>query len=342
MTQYVVFFQTVDAVNPLSWRRLLEMKSIPVHSLEAFEEFYMDSSSRSPARHQAQVNSGAHSYFSIFLRDEHPCKAEIDVNRSEFYKILLITRGSGVLTYGNREYEITSPAILFLKPTEVKSWSATTKEQSGYYCIFNEQFHSISHDHLSDLRSGGLFGIDVPPAHRLTEVDLEILAPVFEKLLHEFNAGAGLYSERILRMYLHVLLLESGRISGEATAQARSCSANLTERFLKLLDMEFANGSAARLRFPVDFADRLAVHKNHLNALVKTETGKTVGEHIHDRLAAEAQLLLQHSDLNVSEIACRLGYKETAHFCNFFKKRLKITPVEYRRVMSSAEQLSFL
>lgn len=157
----------------------------------------------------------------------------------------------------------------------------------------------------------------------MNDQELEIVAPIFEKLLTEFNERND-YNIEIVRMYLHVLLLESVRIIGQSQAHAfdNSAASLLAERFLKLLDDEFTKDESqgCKLKFPSDFADRLTVHKNHLNAFVKMVTGKTVSEHIHNRLLTEAQLLLTHTNLNVSEIACKLGFKETAHFSSFFKK----------------------
>src|SRR5262245_43724070 len=118
------------------------MGKIPLHTLKSFDEFYLDSTSTIPPRHKHQVVEAPISYFSILLRSEHPCKDEIDVNRSDFYKVLLITKGSGILIYGTEKYDIGPNTILFFKPSEVKSWKALTKEQEGYYLIFTEKFYT--------------------------------------------------------------------------------------------------------------------------------------------------------------------------------------------------------
>lgn len=313
------------------------MEKIPLRNLESFEKFYIEPKTKTPARHQEQVRYSCISYFSIFLRTEHPCKTEIDINRSEFYKILLITEGSGMLTYGAKEYLIKPTSLLFLKPSEVKSWKATTTGQGGYYCIFTDQFYSMVPGHLRELRQGALFGPGSSPVLPLNDRELGIVSPILEKLHTEFSERND-YNIEIVRMYLHVLLLESARIIGQSNAPSSDNSAAtlLTERFLKLLDDEFTRdeNKSCKLKFPSDFAERLTVHKNHLNAFVKMVTGKTVSEHIHNRLLTEAQLLLTHTDMNVSEIAYKLGFKETAHFSSFFKKNLTLTPVAFKRVIA--------
>jgi AraC-like DNA-binding protein len=84
------------------------------------------------------------------------------------------------------------------------------------------------------------------------------------------------------------------------------------------------------LRSAKDYADKLAVHVNHLNKALKDSTGKTTTHIIGDRIAQEAKILLKHTDFNVSEIAYGLGFEEVSHFSNFFKKKVSITPLAFR------------
>ena len=308
------------------------MDNIPLHKLETFDRFYVEQKNRAPLRHREQIEKKAVSYFSVFERDENPCKAEIDIHRSEFYKILLNINGHGFLIYGNKKYVVQPGGILFLKPTEVRSWQATSKDQEGYYCIFSEQFYAMTESHLRELRHGPHFSPGVSPVVSLDDNQSRIITPVFEKLYREFN---GDYNIEILRMYLHILLLEASKIRGslEKNSEGTPTSYILAQKFLELLETQFTSpeNQAMELKFPSDFAEKLFVHNNHLNAIVKSVTGLTVREHIHRRLLAEAQLLLAYSKLNVSEISYRLSFREPTHFCSFFKKHLNTTPAEYKR-----------
>ena len=52
---------------------------------------------------------------------------------------------------------------------------------------------------------------------------------------------------------------------------------------------------------------------------------------IADKTIAEAKSLLQNSALSIKDITYKLGFSETAHFSNFFKKHTNISPVQYRK-----------
>lgn len=85
-----------------------------------------------------------------------------------------------------------------------------------------------------------------------------------------------------------------------------------------------------QLRTANDFAERLAIHVNHLNKILKENTGKTTSHVIAARVTQEAKILLRQTDWNVSEIAYSLGFEEIAHFSNFFKKQTGSAPNIFR------------
>ena len=78
-------------------------------------------------------------------------------------------------------------------------------------------------------------------------------------------------------------------------------------------------------------AKQLFVNSNYLNSSIKNLTGKTASAHIQEKVLLEAKSFLLHTDLQVSEIAFKLGFENTSYFNRFFKKNTNLTPTEYRR-----------
>jgi AraC-like DNA-binding protein len=103
--------------------------------------------------------------------------------------------------------------------------------------------------------------------------------------------------------------------------------------FIELLERQFPIESPHQklnLRAAKDYADRLAIHVNHLNKVLKENTGKTTTDLISSRIVKEAKILLKQTDWNVSEIAYCLGFEEVAHFSNFFRKQTSFSPLAFR------------
>ena len=81
-----------------------------------------------------------------------------------------------------------------------------------------------------------------------------------------------------------------------------------------------------------------AVHRApaHLAAVVKAETGRTVGDWItHARMSQARQLLLR-SDETVEAIAARVGFASPSHFHRTFRKAHDLSPNAWRRVHRDA------
>ncbi|MBQ4477107.1 MAG: helix-turn-helix transcriptional regulator [Bacteroidales bacterium] len=78
------------------------------------------------------------------------------------------------------------------------------------------------------------------------------------------------------------------------------------------------------------YAGQLNISPNRLSAVIKAYSGKTVLQWLHHRLALQAKVLLQNSQLSIGNIASCLGFKNQAEFTRFFKRATGISPKDYR------------
>lgn len=312
-------------------------QGIPIHNLANFKDYHLKYNLSLPLRYTEQLNTAEQAHLSVFSRSEHPCRNQLAASRLDFYKISLVTVGTGFFTYGGQEFEIKPNTLLFINPHDVKTWQATSEEQDGYYCLFNEQFFASTVAQVHELKQYPYFIPGAPiaaPVLSLSQGQMDIVLPLFLKLYREFNGYASGRQE-VLRLTLQLLMAETRRFMPPQFEQASPANAafQLTQRFLDLLEKQFPIESKyERLvtKAPGQFADALAVHPNHLNACVKSLTGKTVREHLKNRITSEAQALLKYTDWQVSEIAYTLGFEEPVSFIHFFKKEVGLSPLSYR------------
>lgn len=78
-------------------------------------------------------------------------------------------------------------------------------------------------------------------------------------------------------------------------------------------------------------ADRAGVSKAHLIRTFRRCFGNTPYDYIIQRRIDAATAMLSRSTLHVQEIADRLGFADAFYFSNAFKKRIGVSPSEYRR-----------
>ncbi len=70
--------------------------------------------------------------------------------------------------------------------------------------------------------------------------------------------------------------------------------------------------------------------RTHFFRMFKSQTGTTPVEYVKRRRLREALLLLQESDLNISEIGDKVGWSDPFYFSKIFKSEIGMPPSVYR------------
>lgn len=78
-------------------------------------------------------------------------------------------------------------------------------------------------------------------------------------------------------------------------------------------------------------SEQLNVSPNYLSDMLRSITGQTTQQHIHNKLIDKAKELLSTTNLSVSEIAYQLGFEYPQSFNKLFKKKTDISPLEFRQ-----------
>lgn len=79
-------------------------------------------------------------------------------------------------------------------------------------------------------------------------------------------------------------------------------------------------------------AERFHYTPEYTSQLIRKTTGRKFTDILQKIRIEKAQIMLQDTNLSVSNIAHEVGYENTEHFIRIFKKNLHMTPTEYRRI----------
>ncbi|WP_321321938.1 helix-turn-helix domain-containing protein [Labilibaculum sp.] len=266
-------------------------------------------------------------HINVFERSA--CTGPLTYSRRDYYKITLIL-GEGRLDYADKSIYIDRPALLFSNPLIPYNWQNISKEQTGWFCIFNEFFVKQRDEILTDLP---MFQLGYDKVYFPDENSTKEIADLYRKMMVE-NEGFYVHKQYVLRNYLHLIVHYVLKTEpAKNYEQTQNAASRIVSLFMELLERQFPIDSMQnqlKLKSANDYACQLSVHTNHLNRALKELTGKTTTEHIAGRIIIEASELLIHTDWPVAEIAYCLGFEYAAYFNNFYKKATGMTPREVR------------
>ncbi len=288
---------------------------------ESIEEFYQRRIGWVPDNLRNEVG-----HFNVL---RHVQAAQVPYKRRDFYKIMLV-EGDIELAYADRVIGVGKQAVFFSNPQIPYKCSNLERIRKGCFCIFNQQF-------FHQFGNLAQYSVFQPTGEHVFELDDEQRAQVeaiFEKMFAEI-ASDYVHKYDVLRGLVMDLLHFAMKTqpSSSLGRSAMNASQRISTMFLELLERQFPieeDHPQVGLRSASDFARQLNVHVNHLNRAVRESTDKTTTQIISERVVQEAKILLRHNPWNVSEVAYALGFREAAHFNNFFKKQVGASPTAFR------------
>lgn len=74
------------------------------------------------------------------------------------------------------------------------------------------------------------------------------------------------------------------------------------------------------------------ISPSHMSNIFKREMGMTFVQYVTDYRMSKAKQLLKYTALKTYEIAEAVGYADSQYFSTAFKKQVKMSPIEYRKV----------
>lgn len=258
--------------------------------------------------------------------------------KHEFYALALKLEGGGSVTTGNHIASDLAATVFFNSPYQILHWDIAP-DWEGYYVIFSEDLlHQKEHSTQLTQRFPFLLNDNTYPLTPDESEKTELLR-VFHNLYLEHQTG-GAHQEDIIIHYIHILLLLTARLfykyapGGYSKTTQRDNDLSTVSRFKTLIETAFypnqnyPQSSPHQVQF---YAERLLLHPNHLNALVKRITTHAASDLIQQHLLSLAKSKLQNTQLSVKEIAYELYFNYPNHFSAFFKKNTGMTPNSYRK-----------
>jgi AraC family transcriptional regulator, transcriptional activator of pobA len=256
-----------------------------------------------------------------------------DVNFTfNFYGISLKKNIKGKLKYGQNYFDFDEGVLGMTSPQQVLSVSNKDDyEVSGWWLVFHTDF-ILNYPLGKTIKNYGFFSYHVNEALHLSDNEEKMLEGIFKNIEHEYQTSIDSFSQDVMISHIELLLNYCNRFYNRQFLTRKTTSNDLLSKMEALLDDYFNSDKILQQGLPTVqyFSERLNVSSNYLSDLLRTITGQTTQQHIHNKLIEQAKVILTTTNLSVSEIAYQLGFEHSQSFSKLFKSKTDLTPVEFR------------
>jgi len=255
--------------------------------------------------------------------------------RSGFFRVIHFFDDNLQFTANEKKVPILSNCLCFSYPGKLESWERRGRLH-GHVIYFSGLFAELDVTHTHFDEEYPFFSFDDELMIQLDHKEADELKMVSEEMIQEMYSShsdkIGLL-KKILPVYLYKIRRIYNTQINRLPAEIKANKA-LFNRFRKETDFYFralANQQKMVMPSVSLIADLLGVNPNYLNGIIKGFSGKTASSYLQNKMVLEAKSYLLHSDLQVAEIAYRLGFENLPYFNRFFKKHTNCTPVAFRK-----------
>ncbi len=253
----------------------------------------------------------------------------------DFYAVAMKRNMNARMRYGQQQYDFDDGIMFFISPGQVFGIEANPAEelrQSGWMLLIHPDF--LWNTHLAKtIKKYEYFDYAVNEALFLSEKEESTVTGIMQHIKQEYHSSIDKFSQDVIIAQLELLLTYADRFYHRQFITRKISNHQVLDRLENILKDYFNNEELLRKGIPTVqyIAGALNVSPNYLSGLLKTLTGQSTQQHIHDKLIEKAKEKLSTTALSVSEIAYELGFEHPQSFSKLFKTKTRSSPLDFRQ-----------
>lgn len=250
--------------------------------------------------------------------------------KKDFYFLALITNaGETKITYDNTNVTELNSFLVFQSPNLLYSFFRGNSA-NGYLIYFKKDCFSFFKPNFE--KEFPFFNILQTNFFKLNQDKFKEFAPHFKEVLTAYFSTNDKQNTIATIKLLSLLyqLKEFTTAFSQWEEGFTSPQQILFQKFIQLV-----NNFYLEKRRIEEYAELLFVTANHLSQSVKAASNKNALSFINERIMTEAKSIIQFTNSDIAEIAYQLNFSDPANFGKFFKKHSDLTPLEYRKKLTT-------
>jgi AraC family transcriptional regulator, transcriptional activator of pobA len=249
-----------------------------------------------------------------------------DYTDHENYQLLWIAGGVATVSVDLNSIPFFPNTILFLVPGRIINLEFSDKSPKGWILNFSRRFFKTQNLEGLNIRNADIF-------HAYGEMPRIVLSPKIGDRVHsiaemiaEFSGSEIPNKEVAISALLRTLLVYcDSKCNIKPSFGSNRHDLNIVSLFKHHVSKNFLTYHRVS-----QYAQIMSITPKYLNQVVKRVMGVTAKSVIQEQLLIQASRDLKFSNESIKEIAFKLGFAESEHFSNFFKKGTGKTPSVFR------------
>ncbi|QHS58223.1 helix-turn-helix domain-containing protein [Chitinophaga agri] len=274
-----------------------------------------------------------HPLISFFdLRDVNIRKGSLaDSFVLDYYNISFKIFACGKARYGQHYYDFGEGGMVFSAPRQVLE-TPPESGVAGHMLLIHPDF-LLSYSLARKIKQYGFFSYDTNEALHLSDKEKETIFSIFRIIDEELKSRIDEFSHDVIISQIELLLNYCSRFYKRQFLTRKTVSSDLLQKLEALLEDYFNNSKSLQQGLPsVQYlAGELNISAAYLSDMLRSLTGQSAQQHIHNKLIEKAKERLSTTEESVSEIAYALGFEHPQSFSKLFKTKTNLSPLEFRQ-----------
>ena len=275
-----------------------------------------------------------HPLISVINLKDVTCSVDTTIRSMvyQFYSICIKKDFKGKLKYGQNYYDFEEGIMTFFSPGQVISVDAADDiSVNGCWLVVHPDFIK-NYPLFKVIKSYGFFSYAVNEALHLSEKEEAIIQNIFTNIEQEYCSAPDHFSQDVIVSHIELLLTYSNRFYNRQFITRKQANNSLLMKFEEVMNVFFTKTNLEEDGLPTveNIAKQLNISSHYLSDMLRTITGQSTQQHIHDKLIEKAKEILSTTPLSVSEIAYSLGFEHPQSFSKLFKNKTTVSPLQFR------------
>lgn len=250
-----------------------------------------------------------------------------------YYKIAYKRKLGGKLKYGQGYYDFDAGGLLFAAPGQIIGGNDLDGTVCSQYTLLIHPDFLLGSALAKKIRQYGFFSYSTNETLHLSDEEKDTILSIFSFMEKELDSRIDDFSQEVMISQIELLLSYANRFYKRQFLTRKAASSDVLQKLEDILDAYFKDELALNRGIPTVayLAEQLNLSPNYLSDMLRSLTGQSAQQHIHDRLIEKAKEKLSTTNLSVSEVAYALGFEHSQSFSKLFKTKTHLSPVEFRK-----------